>query len=89
MCNWMFGGTFGGDMFSGMGFPMMALGGITILLFWGLVIWAVIYLIRKLTQGQTFSTDGHTLKILQERYARGEIDTQEYNDKYKELNKGK
>jgi putative membrane protein len=76
MCSWMF---------NGMGFPMMIFGGIMLLLFWGLIIWAVIYIVRKLTHGQSLSNNGHALKILQERYARGEIETEEYIEKSKQL----
>jgi putative membrane protein len=76
MCSWMF---------NGMGFPMMISGGFMMLLFWGLIIWAVVYIVRKLSYGQLLTTNGHTLKILQERYARGEIQTEEFIEKSKQL----
>ena len=49
--------------------------------FWGLVVWAVIAIFRST---QTSTTDGGTaahrdpLDILDERFARGEIDESEY-----------
>jgi putative membrane protein len=55
------------------------------LLFWGFIIWAVVYIVRKLTYGQLLSKNDHALKILQERYARGEIETEEYLEKSKQL----
>ena len=47
--------------------------------FWGLVVWAVIAIFRS-TQTPTGDRPGHRdpLGILEERFARGEIDESEY-----------
>ena len=67
-------------------------GGIFMIIFWVLIIVGVVFLIRWLVQ----STKGHSnsgridsssraLDILKERYARGEINKQEFEQKKKDL----
>jgi putative membrane protein len=73
MCSWMFSG--------GTGVPMMLTGGIFMLVTWVLVIFAAIYLIRKFVP----TRQPHALGILQERFARGEIDANEYRQRRKDL----
>ncbi len=82
--NWMWGygpGSWGG---------MMVGGGLTMLIFWGGIILLVVLLARWIggigaahheagPQRQT------ALEILQERYARGEIDKAEYEERRKTL----
>ena len=46
------------------------------LLFWGLVAWVVITLVRQGDRDQRAHRGAH--EILDERYARGEIDDDEY-----------
>jgi putative membrane protein len=69
-------------------------GGILMMIFWILIIVGVVFLIRWLAQ----STKGHSspgstgssnraLDILKERYARGEINKQEFEEKKRELNR--
>ncbi len=73
-------GSYGGW---GMGFGMVFM-----LLFWGLVILAIAALIRWLmTQSSPgrSSRDKSPLEIVQERYARGEIDREEYEQKKRDL----
>ena len=73
-------GSYGGW---GMGFGMVFM-----LLFWGLVIFAIAALIRWLmTQSSPgrSSRDKSPLEIVQERYARGEIDREEYEQKKRDL----
>ena len=57
--------------------------------FWGLVIWAVVALVRGLSspRGSNGTSDhsGMGLEILKQRYARGEIDKQEYEEKKRGL----
>ncbi|MEW5792419.1 SHOCT domain-containing protein [Thermithiobacillus tepidarius DSM 3134] len=64
----------------GMGF----VGWILMLLFWlavlGLAVWLIVYL----TRGQARAGPS-ALEILKERYARGEIDKAEYEQKRKDL----
>lgn len=74
MCGWMFSG--------GLGLPMMFGGGIFMIVVWALIIFAAVYLIRKLVP----TRHSHALTILQERFARGEIDANEYRERRKELN---
>lgn len=75
MCNWMFSGGVGG-----MGLPMMY-GGIFMLATWALIIFVVIYLFRRFLPTHR----PHALDVLQERYARGEIDADEYRERRKNL----
>lgn len=46
----------------------------TMLLFWGLVIWAVVTIVRGLSPGHGRRAE----EILAERFARGEVDEDEY-----------
>lgn len=88
--NWMWGG---GDF----GF-----GWIFMILFWALIIWAILTVVRKATghgnccghgEHEQKKTDTLTtgkqgnsaLEILNERYAKGEINKQEYEEKKKDL----
>ncbi len=69
--------------FSGWG---MGLGFIFMLLFWGLLILGVAALIRLLmTSSSRGPRDKSPLEIVQERYARGEIDREEYDQKKSDL----
>ena len=74
-----------GDMggWWGMGF-----GWISMILFWGLVVLAIVALAKWLTQQPPSGRsprDKTPLEILQERYARGEIDREEYEQKRQDL----
>jgi putative membrane protein len=76
----MFGGMNGGW---GMGF-----GGPFMILFWILVIVGVVVLVKwLLDQSSTGkgSRDKSALEILRERYARGEINREEYEQKRRDL----
>jgi putative membrane protein len=74
------------------GYGMSGFGGIFMILFWVAVIVGVIFLIRWLVvssrsggqQGVTHGGDT-ALDILRKRYAHGEIDKQEFEDKRKDL----
>ena len=48
------------------------------LLFWGVLIWAVYALISSLTRRPPRTDDSDARRILDERLARGEIDVDEY-----------
>ena len=80
-------------MYNHDGFWMWGMGGILMVLFWILVILAIAALVRWLAVG-----GGHpparreedrggrrALEILEERYARGEIDREEFQAKKKDL----
>ena len=78
----------GPDMMYGWGMGWM--GGIFILTFWILVIIGMVFLVKWLmhiSKGQSdVRTSGfRALEILKERYARGEIDKAEFDEKKKDL----
>jgi putative membrane protein len=76
--DWGWGGH---PMMWGMGFGMMIL----MILFWGLIIVAVVLGIRWLLgQGKESRSDS-ALEILRQRYARGEINKEEFEAKKKDL----
>ena len=69
----------------GMGFGMIGM-----VLFWALVIFGIVVLVRRL--GGSSASSGPPLSktaldILNERYARGEIDKQEFEEKKRDLGK--
>jgi len=80
----------GGSMMNwngwGMGSSMGWFGWIFMILFWGLIIGLVILLIQRLTdQGKNRENNNSALDILKKRYAQGEIDKQEFEEKKKDL----
>ncbi|MFA8439801.1 SHOCT domain-containing protein [Pueribacillus sp. YX66] len=66
-------------------FPMMMGAGIMMLVFCGLVIWLVIYAIRRLSPNERPNHVDSAVDILRQRYAKGEIDVEEYRERLKEL----
>ncbi len=78
-----------GDRYYGMGPGMMGAYGfgffmpVLMIVFWGLVIWGVVSLIRGL-EGETRESDS-ALELLKRRYARGEIGKEEFEAKKKDL----
>lgn len=79
-------GMMGPSMMGGIGFWWFM--PVLIIVFWGLVIWGLVTLVRFLV-----SPTGHTgairsssaIEILRDRYARGEISKEEFEDKKKDL----
>jgi putative membrane protein len=68
------------------GWGHMIFGTLTMLAFWGGLIVLVVFLVRWLGGGSNFRQDPPTsrrtaIEILQERFAKGEIDKQEYEEK--------
>ena len=57
------------------------------ILFWGLVIWGIVALVRGQSgsRGSDSSKADSALEVLKKRYARGEIDKEEYEEKKKDL----
>ena len=76
----MMNGMMDGNMMGGMMGPMM----LGMLLFWTLVIVALVLLIRLLWGRRAGSTSS-AIPILQERFARGEMDREEYQERLSTL----
>jgi putative membrane protein len=73
---------------SGMGYALMGVG---MLVFWGLVVAAVVLLVRLLGGDRQIPPDvrpGDPMAVLRERFARGEIDESEYRQRLKVLGGG-
>ena len=70
------------------GFGWMWFMPIFMIVFWGLVIWGIVALVRGVSSpgnsGYSNQADS-ALEILKRRYARGEINKQEYEEKKKDL----
>ena len=60
---------------------------IFMIIFWGLVIWGIVALVRSLSgsRGSDSSKADSALDVLKKRYARGEIDKTEFEEKKKDL----
>jgi len=81
---WQGSGMMGGFGWGG----FMAIGAIVMIIFWGFVIWGIVSLIRWLTVSAGNNTPPHgssALEILAQRYARGEINKEEFEQKKKDL----
>ena len=80
----MMGNYFGG----GYGF-MGGFGFFFMLLFWGLVIWGIIALIQSASKNNNQccgrSQEDAALKVLRERYAKGEITKEQFDQMKKDL----
>jgi putative membrane protein len=70
----------------GMMWGWWGMGWIFMIIFWGLVVVGVIFLIRYLIgTTKTSRSEESALDILKRRYARGEIDREEFEQKKKDL----
>lgn len=70
--------------------PFMGFGFIFMILFWGLVIWGFVAFVQWVARqnGGTRTKSGEgksAVEILKERYAKGEIDKNEFDAKMKDL----
>lgn len=68
---------------------MGGFGMVAVVLFWALVIWGVVYLVTRpaspaVSSGASERLDA-ALEVLKKRYARGEIDKEEYEEKKRDL----
>ena len=82
MRNWM-----GWDGMYGYGMGWGWFGPILMIIFWGLVIAGIVYLVKVLAgnRSSTSTKEETALDILKKRYARGEIDAEEFERKKKDL----
>ena len=78
-----------GDYFMHHMFPdynLNIMGGIFMILFWVMILIGAVYLIKYFMQTQDGKKEDKTaLNILQERYAKGEINKKEFEQKKKDL----
>ena len=76
-------------MMGGFGGGLVGIGmGIVMLVFWGLTIWGIVLLVRGLTSGgggESARQNDSAMEIIKRRYARGEINKEEYEEKKKDL----
>ena len=80
-------GNWGWDHMGGAGWGM-GFGGIFMILFWVVIIVAVVMLVKWLAGGSSrldLPREKSALDILKERYARGEIGKEEYEQKKRDL----
>ena len=78
-------GMMGPGMMGGFGWGLFM--PVFMVVFWGLIIWGVVALVRGLTgsKGSAFPGEDSALAILKRRYAQGDISREEYQGKKKEL----
>lgn len=69
----------------GMGWGWIGLGMVHMLLFWVLVILGIVALLRWLGSGSGGNSSSRPLDILKERYARGELNREQYEQMKREL----
>jgi putative membrane protein len=72
----------------GWGFGWMWFMPVFMIVFWGLVIWAVVALVQGISRSGSAggaSREDSALEILKRRYARGEIGKEEYEEKKRDL----
>ncbi len=74
------------DRFTDYGWmPMMGIGLLGMILFWGLLIGSTVFLIRWLIGETVIKREDSALEILKKRYARGEINKQEFDERKRDL----
>ncbi len=74
--------------YSGIGFGSMLGflgGGIMMILFWGVIIYFIVWLVRNSKTNGVNDKNNDALDILKERYARSEIEKKEFEEKKKDL----
>lgn len=63
----------------------MGFGWFFMILFWILIILGIVYLVKLIAGGEKRTTGESALDILKKRYARGEINKEEFEEKKKDL----
>ena len=70
-------------MYGGWGWGAWLVGALMMVAFWGVVFWAIVSLVRRPTESTPRT---HTAQdILAERFARGEVDADEYERRRRAL----
>jgi len=77
----------GGNMM--MGWGGMAFGGLMMILWFALIVGLIIFLVRWISGASGRNSNKDALNILQQRYARGEIDAAELEERSTQLRAGK
>ena len=54
------------------------IGGLMMLVFWGLVIFLIVVAVRRFTTGNSAPKQPDALDVLRDRFAKGEIDEEEF-----------
>ena len=54
------------------------IGGLMMLVFWGLVIFLIVVSVRRFTNGNSAPKQPDALDVLRDRFAKGEIDEEEF-----------
>ena len=72
------------DLYFGHMFGWGIFGGIIMLLFWVVVILLIVWIIKQVS-GQNNKDGQSALNILKERYAKGEINKEEFESKKKDI----
>jgi putative membrane protein len=81
---------YGGEFGFGMPFGFGILGLIFMLAWWGLIIWAIVLFVQWIVRSSNGHERRHTmsaLDIAKARYAKGELNKEEYEEIKKELTK--
>lgn len=73
---------FGDGTLNGWGYALMT---VSMVLFWGLVIYGVVWLVRSAGPDERAKTGPAAEDLLAERFARGEIDEPEYRQRLEVL----
>jgi putative membrane protein len=74
------------DRFTDYGWmPMMGIGLLGMILFWGLLIAGTVFLIRWFLGETVIKREDSALEILKKRYARGEINKEEFDERKRDL----
>ena len=69
----------------GFGWFGMGFGFVFMLLFWGLIIWLIVWLINNYGKPQQTDKFVSAMEILKKRFAKGEINKKQYEEMKKEL----
>lgn len=81
----MFADAAGFDHMDGFGWGLMGMGWIVMFVVIGLVVWAVVQTTSGSSSNKNNDSSASALRILAERYARGEIDDEEFRRRSDEL----